>query len=71
MGSKEWWQSKIFLFVFLLIGAFVLSPNATTRGMYCGFGFTSYCSEDSPRRIDAMKPGDTINMNGYKIERIN
>lgn len=41
--SKEWWQEKAFLFLFLLVITFVIAPNHATKAAYCGLGFTSYC----------------------------
>lgn len=68
--SKGWWQEKALLFLFLLIAGFVISPNAVTRGAYCGFGFKSFCVPDPTP--DTMQPGEVRTFEGgWKVERIN
>lgn len=67
--DKGWWQEKAMLALFLLIGAFLISPNATVRGAYCGFGFSGYCSPEPSQTT--MKPGQVIEKDGWRIERIN
>ena len=69
--DKGWWQEKMFLFLFLLISGFLLTPNGTVRGAYCGFGFKRFCSADALPGSD-MKPGETRHLQeGWKIERLN
>ena len=68
--DKGWWQEKAFLLLFLLVGAFLIIPNDTVKGAYCGFGFTSFCTPTlAPDAL--MKPGQVIEKGGWRIERIN
>lgn len=70
--DKGWWQEKFFLFIFLLIGGFVISPNGARKATMCGLGFTSYCDpEFLPKKspLETMEIGDVRWVDGVKITR--
>lgn len=41
--DKEWWQEKLFLFLFLVAISFFIAPNERVKAAYCSLGFSSYC----------------------------
>lgn len=68
--DKGWWQEKALLFLFLMIGGFLIAPNGQRKAVMCGIGFSSYCEAqaEAPKAPD-MAVGEVVWVNGIRIER--
>lgn len=68
--DKGWWQEKALLFLFLMIGGFLIAPNGQRKAVMCGLGFSSYCETqaETPKAPD-MAVGEVRYIDGIRIER--